>query len=126
MHRFLATLFWCALIAALLIASLPDPTTLTGNTNDKLLHVIAFALLSVLARLAFPSVSLWKLLTLLSAFGALIELVQAIPVLGRDSELADWIADTLAAALVFGIISLVERNRNVGRKRTEEGDSGSS
>jgi hypothetical protein len=34
-------------------------------------------------------------------FGAVIEMVQAIPGLNRDSELVDWVADTCAAAVVL-------------------------
>jgi len=37
----------------------------------------------------------------LSLFGAFIELVQAIPVLHRDSDVLDWVADTVAASLVL-------------------------
>jgi hypothetical protein len=42
-----------------------------------------------------------KLLVGLSMFGAVIEMVQAIPGLNRDSELVDWVADTCAAAVVL-------------------------
>jgi hypothetical protein len=41
----------------------------------------------------------------LSLFGASIELVQAIPVLHRDSDPLDWIADTIACIIVLGVIA---------------------
>jgi len=41
----------------------------------------------------------------LMAFGALIEMVQAIPQLHRDSDLLDWLADTGAALAVFVIVT---------------------
>jgi hypothetical protein len=54
---------------------------------------MAFAVLTVLAVPAFPKARSWQILLGLGAFGALIELVQAIPALHRDCDLADWLAD---------------------------------
>ena len=42
-----------------------------------------------------------RLLIGLSLFGALIEVVQAIPALHRDSDPLDWLADTIACAIVL-------------------------
>ena len=39
----------------------------------------------------------------LAVFGAVIELVQAIPALNRHSELADLVVDVLAAAVAGGV-----------------------
>jgi VanZ family protein len=47
------------------------------------------------------------LLAGLSAFGALIELIQLIPALHRDAELMDWAADTAAAGAVLLIVAIV-------------------
>jgi hypothetical protein len=45
-----------------------------------------------------------RLLGILSAFGAIIEVLQAIPALNRDSDPVDWLADTVAAALVLAAV----------------------
>ena len=45
-----------------------------------------------------------RLLGGLSAFGAIIEVLQAIPALNRDSDPVDWLADTIAAALVLAAV----------------------
>lgn len=45
-----------------------------------------------------------RLLASLSAYGALIEVLQAIPALNRDSDPVDWGADTLAAAIVLAAV----------------------
>jgi hypothetical protein len=37
-------------------------------------------------------------------FGAVIEVVQAIPMLHRDSDVMDWIADTAAVLVVLLLI----------------------
>jgi hypothetical protein len=48
----------------------------------------------------------------LSLFGAAIEVLQAIPVLHRDSDIRDWLADTLAV----GAILLIARWRRARRR----------
>jgi VanZ family protein len=97
-------LFWAAALFAFVMAVLPHPPPIPGNPNDKLQHVTAFATLALLGSFAYPATSLIQLLVRLSLFGAAIEVVQAIPVLHRDSDVRDWIADTLAVAVVLLIV----------------------
>ena len=97
-------LFWAAAIFAFVMAILPHPPEIPGNPNDKLQHVAAFATLALLGSWAYLRMSLLLLFGSLSAFGAFIELVQAIPVLHRDSDVKDWIADTIACGFVLIII----------------------
>ncbi|HEX4160567.1 MAG TPA: VanZ family protein [Rhizomicrobium sp.] len=63
---------------------------------DKAEHFAAFYTLALLAMAAFPRRSLLAIAVLLSAFGGLIELVQALPIVGRDCDVRDWVADTIA------------------------------
>jgi VanZ family protein len=63
---------------------------------DKAEHFAAFYTLTLLAMVAFPRRNLLILAVLLSAFGGLIELVQALPIVNRDCDVRDWIADTIA------------------------------
>jgi VanZ family protein len=112
LHRFggrLRALFWAAAAFAFVMASLPKPPQLPGDPGDKVQHIIAFAVLALLARLGWLNVSGRRLLAGLSAFGALIELVQAIPALGRHADWIDWAADTVAAGLVLGLAALVRK-----------------
>ena len=44
------------------------------------------------------------LLATLSLFGAVIEIVQSIPALHRDSDVLDWIADTAAVVVVLVLV----------------------
>jgi VanZ family protein len=97
-------LFWAAALFAFVMAVLPHPPAIPGNPNDKLQHVTAFATLALLGSFAYPGTSLIQLLVRLSLFGAAIEVVQAIPALHRDSDVRDWIADTLAVAVVLLIV----------------------
>jgi VanZ family protein len=98
-------LFWAAALFAFVLAVLPHPPGLPLHPSDKVQHVVAFAVLGGLGAWAFPATALAALVFRLSLFGALIELVQAIPALHRDSDVVDWVADTLACALVLGLIA---------------------
>jgi hypothetical protein len=104
--RFLGTrpakaLFWAAALFALVMALLPHPPEVPGEPSDKVQHIAAFAALAVLGRFAFPRVSTPRLIAALSLYGALIEILQLIPVLRRDSDPIDWLADTIACSLVL-------------------------
>jgi VanZ family protein len=73
---------------------------------DKAKHFAAFFTLGLLAALAFPRRTLVVIGAALSAFGAAIELVQALPIVHRDCDIHDWIADTLAVALVLAFVAV--------------------
>lgn len=103
--RLIVTLaFWGALAVAVTMAVLPHPPyTPIDRFGDKTEHMLAFATLAGLAQIAWPRAPRWRILAGLSAVGAGIEFVQMLPALHRDAEFADWIADTLAIALVLAI-----------------------
>jgi VanZ family protein len=86
------------------MAVVPHPPEIPGEPSDKVQHIAAFATLALLGSFAYPRAGLVKLLAGLSLFGALIEVVQAIPSLHRDSDVMDWLADTLAAAVVLALV----------------------
>ena len=96
--------FWVAACFAFVMAVLPHPPEVPGQPNDKVQHIIAFATLALLGSFAYPATRLLRLLLGLSLFGALIEVVQAIPALQRDSDVLDWVADTAAVAVVLLIV----------------------
>jgi VanZ family protein len=96
--------FWAALLFAFVMATIPHPPDLPGAPSDKIQHISAFAVLGAIGFFAYPRSRLLTLGAQLSLFGALIEVVQAIPALGRDSDVLDWIADTLAAIVILGLL----------------------
>ena len=97
--------FAASALLAVVMASLPQPPELPGQPSDKLLHIIAFATLTLMARLAYPRAKIWPIFIGLGALGAGIEFIQAIPALGRDASLTDWLADVLAISAVLGVIA---------------------
>ena len=105
-HRFLGTrggkaLFWAAALFALVMALLPHPPEVPGEPSDKVQHIVAFAVLGLLGRLAYPRVATTRLIAALSLYGAMVEIAQLIPALRRDSDPVDWLADTVACTLVL-------------------------
>jgi hypothetical protein len=74
-------------------------------------HVLAFVVLAALAATAAPRLSVWLILALLAAYGAAIEVLQALPIVGRDPALTDVGIDTAASAVSLIAIRLSRRYR---------------
>jgi hypothetical protein len=107
-------LFWLAAAFAFAMAIAPTPPQLV-DIWDKLQHMLAFAVLAGLAAMAYPRFPALKLFAGLSAFGAIIEVVQAIPQLHRDSDPMDWVADTIAVGVALVALSWIRsRGRTAG------------
>ena len=122
MRRILPAIFWLALTIALFAAVVPYPIAIPGEPSDKVQHIAAFVLLSVLGAVAYPRASPVGLILGMDAFGALIEIVQLIPVLNRSSEVLDWIADAAAATLTIALIVAVRARRRVVHRSAGEAD----
>jgi hypothetical protein len=98
--RTVKALFWAAALFALVMALIPHPPG-AALLPDKVQHAIAFIVLGLLGRFAYPRVSAIVLVTGLSLFGALIEFAQAIPAIHRDADPLDWLTDTIACAVII-------------------------
>jgi len=112
--RLLRLAFWAALAFAFVMAVLPHPPRMPGDPSDKILHILAFTVLSGLAGASFRSTGLLAIGIRLSVFGALIEIVQAVPMLHRDSSALDWLADSAAVLVVLAIVALIRRGQRAG------------
>src|ERR1044072_7248561 len=106
--------FWAAATFALVMALLPHPPQLPGEPSDKVQHIAAFLTLGALGSFAYPKANPFRLGACLSIFGAVIEVLQLIPVLHRDGDLLDWLADTAAVALIILLL-----RRLIGGKTDE-------
>ena len=92
------------------MALLPKPPGLPiDSLGDKFEHALAFVVLTLLAQLGFRDTPRWRLAERLSFFGAMIEVAQSIPVLQRDCDIRDWIADTVAVVVVTIAFVLADR-----------------
>lgn len=104
--------FWCALIFAFVMAVLPHPSAFPGEPSDKVQHIVAFLVLTTLALFAYPRSSRRVITAGLIAFGALIEVIQSLPALNRDSSFLDWVADTGAIVFIIAISMVIQKLRN--------------
>lgn len=111
-HLALVALFCLALAAAITMALIPHPPPVFDFLNDKCQHILAFATLTLLARLAWPAAPALRIAEHLSFLGALIEVTQALPSVHRDCDIRDWLADTAAILIVLAFAQGVRRLRN--------------
>jgi hypothetical protein len=119
-------LFWAALAYALFMAFDPNPPrTGLDRYGDKVQHMLAFSVLTFLAQRIFYRTPRWRIAERLSFLGALIEVVQSLPVLHRDCDIHDWIADTVVIVIVTGLFVLHDKfgDRGAARARRMQADS---
>jgi hypothetical protein len=96
------TAFVVTLVAVLVFALLPVPELQDfgldiGFDNDKLNHASAFATLAVLGGLGWPRRKV-RLVIFLALVGAAIEVLQGTPLIDRDLDVFDWVADCIGIA----------------------------
>ena len=92
---------WGAALFAYTMAVIPAREAIHLSPSDKVEHILAFATITLLARLAYPAIPAWRLMLVFTGFGALIELTQAIPALHRDASWWDLVADMAASAVML-------------------------
>lgn len=107
--RFRVPIFWTTVLVVYALAIMPAPQAPSLGAGDKVNHIAAFFVLTLLGRAAYRHAAVWRLGVGLSLFGILIELTQAIPVLQRDASFWDWVADSTAILVALALALLVER-----------------
>jgi hypothetical protein len=105
--RLAKVVFFAALAFTFYSAVIPPQHAVQLVPWDKAEHFIAFYALTGLAAAAFPRRHVLIIAALLSGFGALIEIVQGLPMVHRDKDVWDWVADTLAIAAALAPMLLV-------------------
>lgn len=104
-------LFWLAVVFTTFMALIPSPPELPLNPPDKLQHMAAFAVLAALGSAAYRPTPWVRLFGGLVIFGAVIEILQGLPFIRRDSDPLDWLADTVATGVVLVAIWCWHRRR---------------
>jgi VanZ family protein len=112
----LKSLFWTALLVAFVRAIWPDPFTepYVGHW-DKFIHGAGCFVLTILAAMAYPRTALPLVGLGILAFGGLIEVLQAMPMIDRDASLGDLLADAvgigsaLIPAMLPGLRAAIRR-----------------
>jgi hypothetical protein len=106
--RLAQAVFVAAVIFTFYSAVIPPKHAVQLVPWDKAEHFIAFYVLTGLGAAAFPGRRLWVIGALLSAFGALIEIVQGLSIVHRDRDFWDWVADTIAVIAALSPMLLVQ------------------
>ncbi|UAK25351.1 VanZ family protein [Sphingomonas nostoxanthinifaciens] len=113
LRRICIILFWLAVIVAYVAAILPQREAPHLGYSDKVDHMAAFFTITVLARLGYPERAVPLVFIAMAAFGGFIELSQAVPIVHRDAEWADWFADMAASVVglivAWPLLALIER-----------------
>lgn len=107
--------FWAALVFTFVAAVMPARQAPQLFAWDKAEHFAAFFTLTVLGAAAFPRRSIALLALLLSAFGGFVEFVQALPIVGRDADVRDWVADSVAVGAALLALALIRWRMCFGR-----------
>lgn len=93
--------FWAAVAFTFYMAIKPPGSGPGLFPWDKAEHFTAFYVLTGIGAAAYSRRPLWQVGVLLSAFGALIEVVQATPWVHRDCDFWDWVADSCGIMAVI-------------------------
>ena len=102
------TLFWIAMIGSYIAAIVPqDMAPQLGSLSDKSTHFIAFAVLALLLRVAYP-VTLLQTFLLLLFYATFIELSQFFTP-NRNAELLDVVADVIGIGIGLLLYPLILR-----------------
>lgn len=102
-------LFWIATAVIYGLAIMPSPEAPSFGAGDKVDHIAAFLTLTLLGRSAYWMRPPALIGIGLSAFGAFIELSQAVPLIHRDASVADWAADSIAVLVGLGLSGRLAR-----------------
>lgn len=102
-------IFFVAASVVVSLACMPTAPDIVPVMNDKLAHFGAFAVLTLLALLAFPEARPLTLLIGLAGLGLGIELLQATPVIDRTPEGMDLLAD-IGAIVSILVLSKITRS----------------
>ncbi len=92
--------FFIALVVLLVFALAPVDLPVQ-RFSDKAQHLAGFFTLACLGLAAWGRRSALMLGLALAALGGAIEIVQSTPLIGRDAEVMDWVADVAGILLAL-------------------------
>lgn len=103
--------FGLCVLAVLVLALMPTDLTMPSTGWDKSNHLLAFSVMALLGRRAYPGQTVAVLSSLL-AYGALIEVLQSFTP-NRFAEWQDLVADAAGLALGWGAQQLARAMRRL-------------
>lgn len=107
-HRLRLAVFVAATVFTLWAALSPGDDKAGLIPWDKAKHFIVFYGLTFLAAIALPRSRWWKIAVVLLGFGIGIEILQGLPIIGRDADIFDVVADGCGIGFFFGPIIVAQ------------------
>lgn len=104
----LAALAWAVIVAWL--AFRPSTGLDVGLPWDKANHAMAFVVLTLLTGAGWPRWPWSRLLLLMMGAGVGIELVQGLPLIGRDADVRDVVADAVGIGAGLAALAMLRRS----------------
>ena len=121
-HRVWRLLWLVGIIGVFYLATSPNPYPIPSSSNDKVNHIAAFTVLTGLFCLGFPGRQLRWAVTVMLAYGILIELVQSqLPY--SDCSFWDVVADACGIGLALTLCLSLPFVRAPIRRRPQTADS---
>lgn len=105
-------LLTCAVVTAL-YAFAPPGSGAHLFPWDKADHFCSFFAIMTAAVVAFPRAPVLWIAVVISAMGGAIELIQGLPMVGRDCDVWDWITENVAIGAVIGLLVAGELRRRL-------------
>ncbi len=111
--RLIQFVFLTALIVLTVNSLIPTHPSDAPKYFDKVMHLVAYFVLTGLMAFAFPRVKLFHIFLLTSIYGAVLEVLQGTLAQGRTASLADLLANLMGSAVaVFLYVRIVSRVQN--------------
>lgn len=95
----------CAIVLAWL-AFKPADGTVSGFPWDKANHFASFVVLTGLSACGWPRASAVRLTLIMLATGIAIELIQGTPLIHRDADVWDVVADMVGVVAAWGLLAV--------------------
>jgi hypothetical protein len=95
-----------SIVITLGLGLMTSPPLLPGLETDPIKHAAGLAVVTLLAAIAFPRISLWLVLLVFAIASLGLEYLQGIHPFQRDPDPNDWIAGVagaLAAVIIVGL-----------------------
>jgi hypothetical protein len=95
-------------LATAVFAFSPAHTNLYLTPWDKADHALAFFALTAVALVALLKTPLWRIVLAAGAAGAAMEVVQGLPIVGRDGDVWDWGVELIAIAAATSLVLVAQ------------------
>jgi VanZ family protein len=87
-----------------LVLTLAPKGNAPSLAHDKLQHFASFLALGLLG-LGWVTWQSFVMIVALALLGGAVELLQALPMIGRDADVFDWVADLMGVFVAFTIVT---------------------